>query len=114
MLSLTSYYLVTLPVAYALGIHNINLLIAFSAGSYIYIMGCYVPIPGATGGMEYGFYGFYGNFIDGSELTSLMIIWRFITYYLPTVFGAIIYNIGPGKEIKGRDIDLLIKGEENE
>ena len=56
-------------------------------------MGCYVPIPGATGGMEFGFIGFFRNFITGNKLHALLIIWRFLTYYLPTILGSIIYNI---------------------
>lgn len=82
----------------------INTLVA---GEYIYIMGCYVPIPGATGGMELGLVGFFGNFISGPILSSLMVLWRFLTYYLPTIIGAIVFNIGPGKEVK----EVIINGE---
>ena len=41
----------------------------------------------------YGFVQFYGNFIKGSILTAIMITWRFITYYIPMVVGAIAFNI---------------------
>ena len=99
---MTFYFLVPLPLAYALGVgSSINIISTIAAGSYIYNMGCYVPIPGATGGMEVGFFGFFGNFYtDSAILSSLMILWRFITYYLPTLIGAIAFNIGPGKDAK--------------
>ena len=88
-------------MAYSLGFgHNLTLINTIAAGSYIYIMGCYVPIPGATGGMEYGFMGFFGNFLSGGQLSALMVLWRFITYYLPTIIGAVVFNIGPGKDCK--------------
>ena len=56
-------------------------------------MGCYVPIPGASGGMEYGFAGFFGHFVTGYYLDTLLVSWRFITYYLPVIFGAIVFNV---------------------
>src|SRR5574344_1666723 len=100
-ISLTLYYAIPYTLAYSLGFgHNLTLINTIAAGSYIYIMGCYVPIPGATGGMEYGFMGFFGNFLSGGQLSALMVLWRFITYYLPTIIGAVVFNIGPGKDCK--------------
>ena len=57
------------------------------------LIGSFVPIPGGTGGLEYGFINFYGNFIKGSVLTAIMITWRFITYYIPMIIGAIAVNV---------------------
>lgn len=107
-LSLLAYFAIPYYVAYAIGIgSSLNMINTLVAGEYIYIMGCYVPIPGATGGMELGFMGFFGNFISGPILSSLMVLWRFLTYYLPTIIGAIVFNIGPGKEVK----EAMINGE---
>ena len=93
LISISSYYILTLPLAYAIGVGNLIPFVAiYSGGSYTYNMGCYVPIPGATGGMEYGFLGFYGNYINGSSLSTLVILWRFITYYMPTLIGALVFN----------------------
>ena len=63
-------------------------------------MGCYVPIPGATGGMEYAFAGFFGNFVFGYQLNAFVVIWRFITYYLPVIIGALVFNIKQNKGTK--------------
>ena len=92
--ALCSLYLVPLFILYSMGIFN-----AFSAGvsivtcAYIMIIGSFVPIPGATGGLEFGFVQFFGNFITGSKLSALMLVWRFITYYFGMVVGAIALNI---------------------
>ena len=92
--ALCSLYLVPLFVLYSMG--NFN---AFSAGvsivtcAYIMIIGSFVPIPGATGGLEFGFVQFFGNFITGSKLSALMLVWRFITYYFGMIVGAIALNI---------------------
>lgn len=100
-ISLMFYFAVPFFIAYAIGVgKDLSLLNTIVAGEYIYIMGCYVPIPGATGGMEYGFLGFFGNFLTGYSLSALMLLWRFLTYYLPTIIGAIVFNIGPGKDVK--------------
>lgn len=100
-ISLMLYFSIPLFIAYAIGIgKDLSLINTIVAGEYIYMMGCYVPIPGATGGMEYGFLGFFGNFLTGYNLSALMLLWRFLTYYLPTIIGAIFFNIGPGKDVK--------------
>ena len=57
------------------------------------LLGSFVPMPGGTGGLEYGFLAFYGNFLTGSALTALMLLWRFITYYLGMILGAIALNV---------------------
>ena len=77
---------------------------AFTAGisivtcAYIMIIGSFVPIPGATGGLEFGFVQFFGNFITGSKLSAMMLVWRFITYYFGMIVGAIALNIKKVKQ----------------
>ena len=92
-IALLCMYLIPLFILYAMG--NFN---AFTAGvgivtsAYIMIIGSFVPIPGGTGGLEYGFVQFYGNFITGGKLSALMLVWRFITYYFGMIVGAIALN----------------------
>ena len=87
-------YLVPLTILYATGDYNsFNGLESVVASAYVMLIGSFVPIPGGTGGLEYGFINFYGNFIKGSVLTAIMITWRFITYYIPMIIGAIAVNI---------------------
>ena len=94
VISLSIFYALPLFIAWSLNLgDNLNLINSIAASSYIYVMGCYVPIPGASGGMEYAFLGFFGNFISDAPLKALLIMWRFMTYYVPTIIGAIIFNI---------------------
>lgn len=91
---LVCLYLVPLSILYATGDYNsFNGLESVVASAYVMLIGSFVPIPGGTGGLEYGFINFYGNFIKGSVLTAIMITWRFITYYIPMIIGAIAVNI---------------------
>lgn len=88
-------FLFSLPffVCLATGVdNNLNILSTIAISSFITICSCYVPIPGATGGVEYGFLSFFGKFIKES-IRVVLIIWRFITYFLPVIIGALVFNI---------------------
>jgi len=63
------------------------------ASAYVLIMGSFVPIPGASGGIEFGYLKFFGNFIEGSLLKASLLIWRTISYYLPMLIGGLLFNI---------------------
>lgn len=72
---------------------TLDFLIVLVATSYVAIMGSFVPIPGASGGIEFGYLQFFGNFITGSLLSASLLIWRALTYYIPMIVGAIMVNI---------------------
>ena len=63
------------------------------ASSYVAIIGSFVPVPGASGGIEFGFLQFFGNFVGGSLLSAGLLIWRTITYYLTMIVGALVLNL---------------------
>ena len=62
------------------------------ANAYVSIMGAFVPIPGASGGIEFGYFKFFGNFIKGPLLKASLLIWRTISYYIPMIVGGILFN----------------------
>lgn len=66
---------------------------AIVSSAYVLIMGSFVPIPGGSGGIEYGYLRFFGNFIKGSLLKASLLIWRTISYYLPMVIGGLLFNL---------------------
>ena len=66
---------------------------AIIASAYVMLIGSFVPIPGATGGLEYAFTQFFGVFIIDPTLTLIMLLWRTTTYYLGVIVGAILLNI---------------------
>ena len=81
----------------SLGILGINALGAITTSTYVFLTSCYIPLPGASGGAEYAFLSFFANFVNGAKLKSLLLTWRFITFYLPCIIGALFLNFG-GKE----------------
>ena len=74
-------------------IAGVNPLKVVCASAYVLIIGSFVPIPGASGGIEFGYFKFFGNFITGSLLKASLLIWRFISYYLPMIVGGLLFNI---------------------
>lgn len=93
-IGLICLYLVPLALIYGTGdFTSINGLTSIVSSAYVMLIGSFVPIPGGTGGLEYGFMQFYGKFIKGGVLAAIMIVWRFITYYIPMVIGAIAVGI---------------------
>lgn len=63
------------------------------SSAYVLIMGSFVPIPGASGGIEFGYFKFFGNFVKGSLLKASLLIWRTISYYIPMIIGGILFNL---------------------
>ena len=92
-IGLISSYLIPLTLAYAMVISSYTGIEAIVLSSYVMLIGAFVPIPGGTGGLEYGFMTFYGSFIKGSKLNAIMLLWRFITYYFAMILGAILLGI---------------------
>lgn len=91
--SLCCLYLVPLCLLYGTGNYSaFNPGEAIVTSAYVMLIGSFVPIPGGTGGLEYGFIAFYSNFITGSSLKAIMLVWRFITYYFGMIVGAIVLN----------------------
>ena len=72
---------------------SLTIIDTLVSSAYVYLIGAFVPVPGASGGIEYGFSQFFGNFVEGSILPAMLIVWRFITYYLGVIVGAILFNI---------------------
>lgn len=92
-------YIVPLIILFSFNDYFIfNGMVAIVLVSFISIISSYVPLPGGIGGQEYLFILMFGIYVNQPLLTSLMIMWRFITYYLPMIIGAIVFNF-KNKEI---------------
>lgn len=89
-LSLLCLYMIPLFVFFALGEYNkIDIVKSIVLSGYTFLIGSFVPIPGATGGLEYGYMDFFGIFVKGAVLSSSMLVWRLITYYFGMLVGGI-------------------------
>ena len=93
IISLLCLYIVPLFLLYGMkDFTSLDVNSTITASAYVYIIGGFVPIPGASGGIEYGFTKFFGNFITGHKLSAVLLLWRFITYYVGVIIGALVFN----------------------
>lgn len=76
---------------------DITIINCIILSTLVFLAGSFIPIPGGTGGMEFAFIGFFKHFTLTKYLKSLTISWRFITYIMPVILGAIAFNIGGKK-----------------
>lgn len=87
----------SMPFFVILGLNHgsmegVTVLKVIVANAYVAIMGAFVPIPGASGGIEFGYFKFFGNFVKGPILKASLLLWRTISYYIPMVVGGILFN----------------------
>ena len=89
----------SMPYVIAKGMNvSLSVLDVIVTTAYVMIIGSFIPIPGGTGGIEYGFVFFFGYFISGSILNAIMLVWRFVSYYLGMILGAIALSLYRKKE----------------
>lgn len=86
--------------------------------SYLNMITCFIPIPGASGGAELAFQLLFGHiFSNQASLSAANLLWRGISYYLGMLLGAVIffsYHESPKKYAVRADtktfIDLELVG----
>lgn len=89
LISLILLYIIPVFIFYSIGEYDsITIFESIVCLGYTYLIGSFVPIPGATGGLEYAFIEFFQNFTVGASLSAIMILWRFVTYYFGMILGA--------------------------
>lgn len=91
-IALTFQYLIPFTLMKGLNIY-VNPFYVIVTSAYVMLIDSMIPTPGSTGGLEYGFISFFKNFIKGSKLSIIMIVWRLITYYFGIIIGVIALNI---------------------
>ena len=89
ILSLLFLLLAAHPVARALHIKNISIINLFILATYARMMCLLVVTPGASGAAEYCFVYLFTGLIPDDDIMAYMLIWRFVTYYIPLVVGGI-------------------------
>ncbi|MCI6272786.1 MAG: flippase-like domain-containing protein [Erysipelotrichaceae bacterium] len=89
------YYSLPYFCAKALNLEvNFGLLIDIIAlSSYVSMINAFIPIPGASGGTEATFMYLFSHIFGGVTTSGLMILWRFVTYYLIMLIGGVVFII---------------------
>lgn len=82
ILQLTCYFIVPCFIYLSFGLRTASLMDLIAATSFVLLITAFVPLPGASGGAEGGFYIIFNLFFITSHLIPALIIWRFLTYYV--------------------------------
>lgn len=98
-LKLTFYSIVPYLCFLAIG-QEINIMSSIIVGVFVWCISSFIPIPGATGGMEYSFQAMFSLILTDSVVKTGTILWRFVSYYLFICLGAAIFIIINSKKIK--------------
>lgn len=56
--------------------------------AFLFLTVSFVPLPGAAGASEGGFYLFFALIFPGTIMPLAMLLWRFATYYANILFGS--------------------------
>lgn len=85
---LTAFFTVPYFVCLSLSATKISFLTVICAAAFVLLISSFVPLPGATGGAEGGFYLFFEMFFVHTGFLSIAILlWRVFTFYMPIVSG---------------------------
>ena len=98
-ISLLVFYLIPFFIFMSMGYH-VGIIEVIVSSAFILIIGNFVPIPGGSGGIEFGFLEFFKVFLPQGPLKSTLIIWRGITYYLGVIIGGVALGFFKGDEKK--------------
>lgn len=68
------------------------------SSSYLAMITSFIPIPGGSGGAEWGFQTLFMNIYGSQSITSACnILWRGISYYLTTLIGGLVFILYRGE-----------------
>ncbi len=92
---------VVLYHAYSLeGANDIQLI---TMGVLLFIAASYTPLPGASGAQEVGFAVLFKGIFPEAKLFVALLLWRFATYYLSVLVGAVVTTVSSVRGIRGAD-----------
>ena len=90
---LFSLMLTIVAVYYAFGLSGVSIMELITMGVLLYIGASYTPLPGASGAQEGGFAVLFKGIFPDARLFVALLIWRFSTYYLSVLVGAVLTTV---------------------
>lgn len=89
ILQLTFYFLIGFVIYKSFYLHEADVLTIVAAQTFILLVTSFVPIPGAFGAAEGGFYVFFERYFPNNLIAVALFMWRIVTFYLPVIVGMI-------------------------
>lgn len=89
-LQITFYSLVSFFIFKSISQESINPFLALTASLSIWMASSFIPLPGGSGGAESSFLLFFSTIYTHSNIPIALILWRFVSFYIPIFIGGII------------------------
>lgn len=89
IIQLTFYFMVPYFLYRSFGLTGAGLVNMLSATAFVLMITSFIPVPGASGGAEGGFYLIFGMFFVGKYIVTAIVLWRILTYYFWILFGGV-------------------------
>lgn len=78
------------PLVYrALQLSGTGTWLLIALATMLYLTAAWTPLPGASGAQEVGFNLFFSGHFTEEKLFMGLLLWRFFTYYISILFGAV-------------------------
>ncbi|MEG0048024.1 MAG: lysylphosphatidylglycerol synthase transmembrane domain-containing protein [Clostridia bacterium] len=84
---------IIIALYHAFSLSGESTLELITMGVLLYIGASYTPLPGASGAQEGGFAVLFKGIFPDATLFVALLIWRFSTYYLSVLIGAIMTTV---------------------
>ena len=89
-----------------------KMLDVLALSSFVAMVNAFVPLPGSSGGTEASFILMFSTLFNRIDVSSIMILWRVMTYYFQTLLGGVVFLYGKTRPIVIHDnIQLMPAGE---
>ncbi|MEA4929115.1 MAG: lysylphosphatidylglycerol synthase transmembrane domain-containing protein [Candidatus Limiplasma sp.] len=76
--------------------------VLFTLGFLLFVSASYTPLPGASGAQEGGFLVFFRGLFTQGTIGLALLVWRFFTYYLFLLVGAVMSVVHNVRENRKR------------
>jgi hypothetical protein len=89
-LSLLSLMSIPISVYHAFGLTGVRWYQLMAVSFLLFVSASYTPLPGASGAQEGGFLIFFAGVFTKGTIGLALLVWRFFSYYLFLLIGALI------------------------
>ncbi|GFZ30579.1 phosphatidylglycerol lysyltransferase [Clostridium zeae] len=94
-----AYFTIPYCIYRSFGFNYVDLFTMIAAQIFLINFMAIIPLPGAEGGAEGGFYLMYGLFFKSGTIITAIFLWRLITYYSSIAIGSIFTLLLPNNKL---------------
>lgn len=92
---LSAFFLIPWTLYRAFGLSGASAFSMLAAAAFVLNLTSFIPLPGAAGGAEFGFYTLFAMFFPLHMLNASVLLWRVATFYLTICVGMLFTAVFP-------------------